>query len=157
MQQPLCEYTATSESSLPSTTAARAGGFCTAYTQQAPDGISVCLLPALHPTQLPDAHLQHALVVACHKVDGHALAAEAAAASNAVQVVLWLSGQVVVDHQGHLQQRDTCTSAKLLLSRKEQENAVKNAQSPTSVTKNIKKHCVHRTTNQPTNPGYCEL
>ena len=43
--------------------------------------------------------LQQAHVILAHKVDGHALAAEAPAA---VQVVLWLCGQVKVDDQGHL-------------------------------------------------------
>ena len=46
--------------------------------------------------------LQQALVLLGHKVDGHSLAPETAGAPNAVQVVLGLGGQVVVDHQGHL-------------------------------------------------------
>jgi hypothetical protein len=47
-------------------------------------------------------HLQHALIVAGDEVDSHTLASEAAGATDAVQVVLGLRGQVVVDHQGHL-------------------------------------------------------
>ena len=46
--------------------------------------------------------LQHALVILADEVDGHALAAKAAGAANAVQVVLRLGGQVIVDDQGDL-------------------------------------------------------
>eukprot|EP00955_Chlamydomonas_euryale_P058067 356968-Chlamydomonas_euryale.AAC.11 len=46
--------------------------------------------------------LEHALVITCHKVDCNAFAAKAARAANAVQVVLRLARQVVVDDQRHL-------------------------------------------------------
>ena len=39
-----------------------------------------------------------------HKVDCNSLASKAAGATNTVQVVLGLGGQVVVDDKGHLQQ-----------------------------------------------------
>mmetsp|Transcript_51302 Transcript_51302/g.116916 ORF Transcript_51302/g.116916 Transcript_51302/m.116916 type:complete len:377 (+) Transcript_51302:70-1200(+) len=37
-----------------------------------------------------------------HEVDGHSLSPESTTASDTVQVVLQVGGQVVVDHQGHL-------------------------------------------------------
>mmetsp|Transcript_3805 Transcript_3805/g.11859 ORF Transcript_3805/g.11859 Transcript_3805/m.11859 type:complete len:432 (+) Transcript_3805:100-1395(+) len=46
--------------------------------------------------------LEHALVLARGEVDGHTLAAKAARAADAVQVVLRLGGQVVVNHKRHL-------------------------------------------------------
>ena len=46
--------------------------------------------------------LQDALVLLGHKVDGHSLASKAPRAADAVEVVLGLGGQVVVDDQGHL-------------------------------------------------------
>jgi len=49
--------------------------------------------------------LEHPLVVLADEVDGHALAAKAARATNTVQVVLRLGGQVIVDDQRHLQRR----------------------------------------------------
>lgn len=46
--------------------------------------------------------LEHPLIVADDKVDGHPLATESTGSSDTMEVVLGLRGQVVVDHQGHL-------------------------------------------------------
>ena len=46
--------------------------------------------------------LEHPLVVADDKVDGDSLAAEATRAPDTMEVVLGLSGKVIVDHQRHL-------------------------------------------------------
>ena len=46
--------------------------------------------------------LQRAQVLNRHKVDGHTLAAEAPAASDAVDVVLAVGGKIVVDDERHL-------------------------------------------------------
>ena len=46
--------------------------------------------------------LQHPLILLGDKVDGNSLSSKATAAANTVEVVLRLSGQVVVDDQGHL-------------------------------------------------------
>lgn len=56
--------------------------------------------------------LQHPLVVLADEVDGNTLAAEAARATDTVQVVLGLGGQVVVDDQRHLEQRPKQQGAK---------------------------------------------
>ena len=47
--------------------------------------------------------LEHVLVIARHEVDGNTLASKPPAATDPVQVVLWLLRQVEVDDQGHLQ------------------------------------------------------
>ncbi len=47
--------------------------------------------------------LEHVLVLARHEVDSDTLATEPAAATDTVQVVLWLRRQVEVDDQRHLQ------------------------------------------------------
>ena len=46
--------------------------------------------------------LQQPFVILGDKVDGHSLAAEATGASNPVQVVLGLCGEVIIDDQGDL-------------------------------------------------------
>jgi len=51
--------------------------------------------------------LEHPLIVPCDEVDGYSLASKTPTASDAVQVVLGLGGQVVVDDQGHLLDVDT--------------------------------------------------
>jgi hypothetical protein len=45
---------------------------------------------------------QHPLVVTGHKVDGNTLPTKTTTTTNAMQVVLWLGGKVIVDDQGHL-------------------------------------------------------
>ena len=47
--------------------------------------------------------LQHSLILLGDKVDGNSLSSKATATADTVKVVLWLSRQVVVDDQRHLQ------------------------------------------------------
>ena len=63
---------------------------------------SAIRLSTTMPIRTRYTHLEHVLVLLGHEVDGDTLAAETAAATNAVQVVLWLRRQVEVDDQRHL-------------------------------------------------------
>jgi hypothetical protein len=54
-----------------------------------------------HVVELLDVK-QHPLVITGNKVDGNTLPTKTTTTTNAMQVVLWLSGKVVVDDQGHL-------------------------------------------------------
>jgi hypothetical protein len=74
-----------------------------------------------HQKRHRHTHLQHALVIAGHKVDGHALAPETPGATDAVQVVLGLRGQVVVDHQGHLLSTKKSSSSSQIAVEKDAE------------------------------------